>query len=88
VSIPGLAREIVAKRVAILAAVPTLYAVLVGAGVKFPWTSEQVVSYVGAGITVLSVAVGIFWARKDVTPVASPTDKQGRPLTPDTPPGL
>jgi hypothetical protein len=88
VSIGALGREIVAKRVGILAAVPTLYAILAGAGVNMPWTSDQTVAYVGAGLTVLAAVGGILWARKDVTPVASPTNKLGQALTPDTPPGL
>jgi hypothetical protein len=82
VTLPGLAREIVAKRVAILALIPTVYALGTSLGVDWPWKSDQVVAAVGTGLTILSAAVAIFWTRKDVTPVASPTDKQGRALTP------
>jgi protein-S-isoprenylcysteine O-methyltransferase Ste14 len=79
------AREIVAKRVAILAAIPVLYGLLVATGVTMPWSSDQVLAGVGTALTILAALVGILWARKDVTPTdpaLNPSDKQGRALTP------
>ena len=84
-TVPSLAREIVAKRVTILALIPTLYALAVGLGWNPPWSSEQAVSLVGGGLTVLAAVVAIFWTRKDVTPAdpqLQPTTKNGTPLIP------
>jgi hypothetical protein len=84
-----IAREIVAKRVTLLAAIPTLYALGTSLGVDWPWESDQIVAAVGAGLTILSAAVAIFWTRKDVTPAdvaLQPRDKQGRALTVATAP--
>lgn len=81
-NIGGIAREIVAKRVAILAAIPTAYALAVGFGWTPPWSSDQVVSLVGGALTVLAAVVGIAWARSGVTPVHEARDAIGRQLVP------
>jgi hypothetical protein len=82
------AREIVAKRVAILALVAALVPVLIGFGVNLPWNSDQITGGVGAGLTVLAAVGTILWTRKDVTPadpVLRPTDSNGQALTPADP---
>lgn len=80
-------REIVAKRVGILAGIPAVVsfvAIILGQfGIKIPDVTEQVQSIAAAVITMLGLLAGIWTARSEVTPASpalAPMSSNGVPL--------
>lgn len=72
------------------AAVPVVTAVLglgVAFGVRMTDAQQSAVLAVAAAVAAAAVAVGNWWARRQVTPLADPRDSQGRPLVPVGVPG-
>jgi hypothetical protein len=77
-----LAREVVARRAAIAAALPALVTLLVALHVT-PGLSQAVATDVGAGVDLLALVVGVVYVRAGVTPAnpnLEPTDSGGNPM--------
>jgi len=82
INIPGLAREVLAKRVAVVAAVTAALHLVIGPHWLTIAQSDAVISQVTAGIDLLGVLVAVLYARPAVTPVTDPRDNAGNPLVP------
>lgn len=79
-----IARAIVAKRVAIVAAVPTALTMATALGFHVPGTG-QVQGVVVTVLDGLSLVVGVLWAQSGTTPAdpnLNPTDIHGQSLVP------
>lgn len=79
----GLAREIVAKRLAIVAAVTAAVSVAASYGWITPGVGDYATSWITRALDALGVIVGVFWARQGVTPAdpaLAPTSAHGAPF--------
>lgn len=74
------AREIVAKRVAIIAVVTILIQLAVSYGWVTPDLSDGALGYVNSALDAVGALVAIVYTRKGVTPNNSPKDNAGVPL--------
>jgi len=86
--VSGWAREIVAKRVLIVAAAVGVADFLVQTGLIPDEMTEQTDTLVSRGIYVIGLIGGIFWARAGVTPSnpdLQPKTNTGVPLVPADP---
>lgn len=81
--VSGWAREIVAKRLLIAAAVAAVAHLLVGTGLVPPGVSEQAELWTVSIIDAIALVGAIWWARAGTTPAdpaLQPTSSNGRPL--------
>ena len=81
-NLPSFAREVLAKRVTVVAAVTAALHLIVGLHWLTIAQSDAVISQVTAGIDLLGVLVAVLYVRPAVTPVADPRDNAGHPLVP------
>lgn len=73
INVPSLAREIVAKRLAITAGATSILAFLVASNIIPVDWSERAITYLVVALNILGVIVGAVWSRAGVTPVNSPS---------------
>ena len=81
-NLPSFAREVLAKRVTVVAAVTAALHLIVGLHWLTIAQSSAVIGQVTAGIDLLGVLAAVLYARPAVTPVADPRDNAGTPLVP------
>jgi len=81
-NLPSFAREVLAKRVTVVAAVTAALHLIVGLHWLTIAQSSAVIGQVTAGIDLLGVVVAVLYARPAVTPVTDPRDNAGTPLVP------
>lgn len=77
-----LAREVVAKRVAIVAVITILLQLAISYHIITPEISGEVTKHITDGLDALAVIVGIFVVRQGVTPKNDPQNDAGEPLIP------
>jgi hypothetical protein len=80
-NVESLAREVLAKRVAVVGVVTAVLHVAIAMHWLTVAQSEVDIAKLTGALDALGAVVGVLYARKAVTPVADPRDAAGRPGT-------
>jgi hypothetical protein len=79
-NVEGLAREVLAKRVALVGVVTAVLHVAIAMHWLTVAQSDADIAKVTGALDALGTIVGVLYARKAVTPVADPRDANGHPV--------